>query len=658
MRRFLKAAAMAGIAGVLGVTLALVPLAFGPAQVAQAFACYPPSTVNPACQPANLPIILEASGVAAAPTATGTVGVATGGTAQLAANGVAGLGLLGVFAGFNLGGVVGETKGVMSMIGLKDQHIKTDPSYTPPVPTGSGCSILGRPIGLASPLLPPSWTATGAVSNPGSPGTCATTGTTALDMSSGAARNYGLVSSTGTGVGNTVVISVPASPFYIGTEGIMGMTAYCKSPTTGSIFHQWRIASTSGWNQNSPTPTSLKELGAVGSNYRLQLTCGPTMELAWIGVSHRYNPGVNPALYLGMVLWNARTPTVAPPGPELKGELSTRVDCLTSTGEIRTVTGLAFVEVLPGTPIEIPDTLCPPDEIAVGTEIGWKPSTGTEVVPVIPRTEPPQEIKELPQQFPDCFPPDGSRPCALTLWQAKPGQALESCGAAGELCDGWAQQPNAHQLYNCRYGPYPVDLNKCSAYRFPRLGILPNMGLDGSPIPITAPAPSPLPNPVNNPSTGLPAQPGTDPNAGADGKQDCWPTGWGVLNPASWVLMPMKCAIDWAFKPNPQVVTARINAVRNAWGASQPGAIIGEFAAMEFEPVDGCSGISVDMSWLNVGGYSMPVMQLLPACPGDFFEQMAGYSKIVTYIAATVGGLYALTRHIGRTFGYSGLGND
>lgn len=648
MTRTARAFFGAAVAAALALVMVFVPATFGPAQVAQAFACYPPSTVNPACQPANLPILIEA-GVVAAPTTTGTVGVATGGTAQLVANGTAGLGLLGIFAGFNLGGVSGESKGTMSMIGLKDQHIKTDPTFTPPAPTDSGCTVLGRPLGLASPYVTPTFSNAGVVTNPGSHSTCAAGGKTALEQAPpAAARQYGLVSSTGPGLGNRVVFSMPM-PFWSGTEGTMAITANCHRPAAGTVVDQWRIASTSGWDQGKPGGATLTQKSVSSTSIEHEVYCGPNSELAQLVVTHRYAPG----LALGMVLWNAYSPSVGAPGPELKGELSTRVDCLTTTGDIRTVTGLAFVEVMPGTPIEIPDTLCPPDEIAVGTEIGWKPNTGTEVVPIVPRTEPPQEIKELPQQFPDCFPPDGSPPCALTLWQAKPGQALESCGTAGELCDGWAQQPNAHQLYNCRYGPYPVDINRCSAYRFPRLGILPNMGLDGTPIPITAPPPATVSNPVNNPATGQPAAPpGSDPNAGADGKEDCWPTGWGVLNPASWVLMPLKCFGNWAFVPRPSFVSNAFNGTQARWAATTLAQMGMVMETWNFQPPAGCHGITVDVFFLG------PPFQIMEACPGDMLAPLAGWSRLFINITFAVYGIVAVTRNLARIVEYPGIGSD
>lgn len=39
-----------------------------------------------------------------------------------------------------------------------------------------------------------------------------------------------------------------------------------------------------------------------------------------------------------------------------------------------------------------------------------------------------------------------------------------------------------------------------------------------------------------------------------EARAECWPTGWGWFNPASWVLQPTKCALTWAFVPDPEQV--------------------------------------------------------------------------------------------------------
>jgi hypothetical protein len=51
--------------------------------------------------------------------------------------------------------------------------------------------------------------------------------------------------------------------------------------------------------------------------------------------------------------------------------------------------------------------------------------------------------------------------------------------------------------------------------------------------------------------------PGANPNTPEDpDAADCFPNGWGIFNPAEWVLKPVKCALVWAFVPSAATMTA------------------------------------------------------------------------------------------------------
>jgi hypothetical protein len=43
--------------------------------------------------------------------------------------------------------------------------------------------------------------------------------------------------------------------------------------------------------------------------------------------------------------------------------------------------------------------------------------------------------------------------------------------------------------------------------------------------------------------------PGCVPDEADGGGNECWPSGWGWLNPLEWVLKPIKCAARWLFVP-------------------------------------------------------------------------------------------------------------
>lgn len=73
------------------------------------------------------------------------------------------------------------------------------------------------------------------------------------------------------------------------------------------------------------------------------------------------------------------------------------------------------------------------------------------------------------------------------------------------------------------------------------------------PTPTTAPsttaAPTTLPTPTTVPEDSDAPPPGAPGGPQAPGTEggDCFPGGWGWLNPVEWVLKPVKCALVWAF---------------------------------------------------------------------------------------------------------------
>jgi len=104
----------------------------------------------------------------------------------------------------------------------------------------------------------------------------------------------------------------------------------------------------------------------------------------------------------------------------------------------------------------------------------------------------------------------------------------EPCEAGPEACRYWGQDPNKDNDYKCLDGGVAVALSKCDVLvqRY-------------------------------NP----PADPAGDPSG--DG-QECFPSGWGLMNPVEWVYMPVRCALVWAFVPDGDVIGANVGTVQTA----------------------------------------------------------------------------------------------
>lgn len=152
------------LALVAAVAIVSMTMVLGsPPGTAQALACYPPSTINPACQPQNIPILIETgvisgSGSGGGAGTTAIIGAGAGG-------GSAGLGgaIAGLLGANALGGLLGlgaifwwmtedlQSKGIVGPSGIKDLKIETLPDFVPDDPGGctrvSGSPTTGAPTG-------------------------------------------------------------------------------------------------------------------------------------------------------------------------------------------------------------------------------------------------------------------------------------------------------------------------------------------------------------------------------------------------------------------------------------------------------------------------------------------------------------------------------
>lgn len=92
------------------------------------------------------------------------------------------------------------------------------------------------------------------------------------------------------------------------------------------------------------------------------------------------------------------------------------------------------------------------------------------------------------------------------------------------------------ETYRCVWGPYHVDVKDCK---------------DGG-----------------SRTTGT----GSAPPVASD-SDDCFPHGWGLMNPVEWVEKPVKCAISWAFVPDNATISADSATVTSAYNGSAFGSV-------------------------------------------------------------------------------------
>lgn len=173
-----------------------------------------------------------------------------------------------------------------------------------------------------------------------------------------------------------------------------------------------------------------------------------------------------------------------------------------------------------------------------GVSIGWTaPSTWTN-----PSASP----------YPNCLPGGANAPCVMRLGVLT-ATGILTCGDQFDCTTYTVQDPSSTatqvtepdgNTYECEYGPYQIAVSSCDS-----------LGDQEGTTTTTEEGDEPTGSPV----LGIPPIPDSG----------CFPHGWGMLNPVSWVEDPVKCALKWAFVPS-QSVSARLENLRDTAESKPP----------------------------------------------------------------------------------------
>lgn len=333
-------------------------------------------------------------------------------------------------------------------------------------------------------------------------------------------------------------------------------TAKCRHNTTGAITTNNVVDSSSMSNGSTST--------ARGINV---CPVGQTVLGATVG------PGPKGATYAGpenILYWgDLKEPSFDPYSADTK--VKVRSECIAPDGTKSTVEAESSG-----------DYLRMPSCAAAGKGHG----TGkTSIVGTAPGETLERPLWDSPAAPGDPATPlcDASRPtdgCTLTV--TKDGQP---CTSGDVECENWAEvnqsDPNKDtqsSRFKCRLGPYSVPMAQCAMLEkaFVTGGtVWSDANTDGNPATSGAPATAPSGSPAAAPGAGVSAGTGTAPgSAGAPApgasptdqqSAQCWPQGWGMLNPLEWVLKPLRCA----FEPT-KSVQARVTNMQSAFANKVP----------------------------------------------------------------------------------------
>jgi hypothetical protein len=204
---------------------------------------------------------------------------------------------------------------------------------------------------------------------------------------------------------------------------------------------------------------------------------------------------------------------------------------------------------------------------------------------------------------------DGSRPgvtqAPTRLWdnpapQPTPGRELcaptraqQGCKLAVKVdgkdcvmglfeCENWQEihqndpgKDGTTPRVSCQYGPYSLPVDQCNplerAYEKDGAPVSePN--IDGNPATRSDTNLNNAPNEVPQAAKPL-AVPGgagtTLPNGSTTEQAQCFPSGWSMLNPVEWVMKPVSCALDAAFKPKKDIQT-RVTSMQGKFSNKVP----------------------------------------------------------------------------------------
>jgi hypothetical protein len=233
------------------------------------------------------------------------------------------------------------------------------------------------------------------------------------------------------------------------------------------------------------------------------------------------------------------------------------------------------------------------------------------------------------------------------------GTLMQSCMTWEADCAGWwaasEEGTSSTSPYRCTYAGEQIALIECGAYRhtFDSQTATPT---------ITNPDTGNQVGWSAQPNTGNSINPGTGPGTGASPADTCFASGWSaVANPVDWILVPVKCALVWAFVPRQTVVDTATTGLTTAWQDTGPGELATAVGAWSFSPPgDGCSGLTIP--WSETLGHGVEDWNILNACAGSPLQPAAVASTVVLTLSAIIGLVLALTRFFGGTVGFGGLG--
>ena len=286
-------------------------------------------------------------------------------------------------------------------------------------------------------------------------------------------------------------------------------------------------------------------------------------------------------------------------------------------------------------------------------------ATGFTIAPTKPETETGEplpdgwEVPDFPPVEWDELIPDKEdadwQPCLGTKDGCSLGVWIDDvpCSSGNANCSQWTRvmekDPNrvkcmygAKQvpMRNCYPIAYPLDATQPGQNTSPEVNETPGNGTQTKPNPGTDAPANVKPPQVG---TGTTAPPVPNHATDAPAQKQCFPKGWGMLNPFEWVYKPVKCALEWGFKPETPM-SVRVDRMKANVTSRAP---FSWFAALSGLPNAAGGSGGCPTSWaLTIKGESYSLI-----C-GTAAETWVRGARPVWVVLAMAGAVYPLIRSL------------
>jgi hypothetical protein len=236
--------------------------------------------------------------------------------------------------------------------------------------------------------------------------------------------------------------------------------------------------------------------------------------------------------------------------------------------------------------------------------------------------------------------------CTQDLFKKNADGTRTDCFENVTACADWFEDPAKEKNYQCVYNDRDVELANCYVYS----GMFkPGRVASG--------------NPYSDPLTGkwsggqnskaIDETAYATPIANPDTVRSCLKEA-GSLNPIEWVMVPVQCALQWAFVPRPAVLATNTAALSETWDKTTPAKFATFMGGVAVTPnVTGCGGIPLDLPFLYDMG--VPRMAFGEACPGTWTGNIAATVRVVLIALVTWGGIVGISRNVAGVINYRGI---